>query len=62
MGIISLVYEPSLPDNSTFFSSQVVNDLMQFKKKCAVIIANRFDSSLEDVAEKVYTRDIYRRD
>lgn len=61
-GATILVYEPSLPDNSTFFGSQIVNDLMQFKKKCAVIIANRFDSSLEDVVEKVYTRDIYRRD
>lgn len=61
-GATTLVYEPSLPDNSTFFGSQIVNDLMQFKKKCAVIIANRFDSSLEDVMEKVYTRDIYRRD
>lgn len=61
-GATLLVYEPSSPDNSTFFGSQIVNDLMQFKKKCAVIIANRFDSSLEDVVEKVYTRDIYRRD
>ena len=61
-GATILVYEPSLPDNSTFFGSQIVNDLMQFKKKCVVIIANRFDSSLEDVVEKVYTRDIYRRD
>lgn len=60
-GATILVYEPSLPDNSTFFGSQIVNDLMQFKKKCAVIIANRFDFSLEDVVEKVYTRDIYRR-
>ena len=61
-GATILVYEPALPDNSTFFGSQVVNDLTQFKKKCAVIIANRFDPSLEDVAEKVYTRDIYGRD
>lgn len=61
-GATILVYEPSLPDNSTFFGSQVVNDLIQFKQKCVVIIANRFDSSLEDVMEKVYTRDIYRRD
>ena len=61
-GATILVYEPSLPDNSTFFGSQVVNDLTLFKEKCAVIVANRFDPSLEDVAEKVYTRDIYRRD
>lgn len=61
-GATILVYEPSLPDNSTFFGSPVVNNLMQFKQRCVVIIANRFDSSLEDVAEKVYTRDIYRQD